>query len=71
MSRIQNVLAFALCSVVLLSDSLCLRRVRLSLKSSLVLRGGFKNMFGEEQCRNFSRGEAGVSKRIAVAKRNL
>jgi hypothetical protein len=27
----------------------------------LVLRGGFKNMYGEAQCTNFSRGEAGTS----------
>ena len=30
---------------------------------SLRLRGGFKNMYGEEQCQTFSRGEAGTTLR--------
>ena len=46
------------------SISLRLPRIAIRSKSSLVLRGGFKNMFGEEQCRNFSRGEAGASNQI-------
>ena len=33
-------------------------------ESALRLRGGFKNMFGEAQCRNFSRGAADMPRSV-------
>ena len=67
MNRVHSALIFPLCGVVLLSESLFLGRAGLRLRRPLVLRGGFKNMFGEEQCRNFSRGEAGASNIFVTA----
>ncbi len=68
MNGVEMPVFFALWCILDLSRtgsmSLRLPRIDIRSKSSLVLRGGFKNMFGEEQCRNFSRGEAGALKQI-------